>query len=130
MSWLPRLGFALVALLFVWAAYLQLNDVDPALWVTVYAVAAVCAAASALGRPLPVAVPVVVGAVCAVWALWLATLVFGGGEVRQMFPEEEGTGLAVVDTEEGREMGGLAIIAVTMALVTLHSRRNKERSAA
>lgn len=120
---MSRMAFALLSVLFVWAAWLQLNDPDPILWMTTYMIAALFAAAAAACRPLPAAASALFALVTAAWALWLATIVFGGGETQQMFPGEAGTGLAFVDSEEGREMGGLAIVAAVMTWVSWFARR-------
>lgn len=130
-SRIARGFFGLMGLLFVYAAVIQLNDPDPILWVGTYGAAALICLFEAAGRPLPLAVVGTLTAVTAGWAIWLATIVFGAGEVRQMFPDQEETGYVVVDTEEGREMGGLAIIALTLGgAAVVRGRRGEPESEA
>ena len=125
---MSRFAAALFSALFAWAAWLQLNDPDPILWCATYLIAALFAAAAAAGRPLPAAASAAFALVTAAWAFWLATIVFGDGETQRMFPGEKGTGLAFVDSEEGREMGGLAIVAVAMTAVSWFARRRDVQS--
>ncbi len=112
-------AFALLfAGLFVWSAYLQLNDPDPVLWVLVYGIAAALCFACVLKRDLATAMRVfaafaLLGAAISAFEVWF-------GEPRLMFPDNEMTGWVIVDTEEGREMGGLAIIAIVLALLSIN----------
>lgn len=112
--------FGLMALLFAYAAFLQLNDPDPAVWVAIYGAATLALIPAVLRRPLPRAVPATLATVSLAWALWLATIVFGDQPVHDMFPDQEKTGWVIVDAEEGREMGGLLIIAATMAALVAY----------
>jgi hypothetical protein len=130
MKWAIRGFFGFMGVLFVYATVVQYNDPDPVLWMATYGVAAACCLFEAAGRPLPTPLIGTMTAVTAAWSIGLATIVFGGGEVRQMFPDEEKTGMVIVDTEEGREMGGLAIVAVTMgALFAVHRARSRRSDA-
>lgn len=117
-----------MGLLFVYGGVVQFNDPDPVIWVATYGAAAICSFFTAAGRPLPTAVVGTIAAATAIWSIWLATIVFGGGDVRQMFPDQEKTGIVIVDTEEGREMGGLAIIAATLAGLAIAGRRRRAES--
>jgi len=112
-----------MALLFAYAAFLQFNDPDPLVWIAMYGAAALPCLAAAAGRPAPWPVPALVAAIAAVWAIWLATIVFGDQPTTDMFPDQETTGWVIVDAEEGREMGGLAIVAVGMLALAFITRR-------
>jgi hypothetical protein len=125
-EWAARVVFGLIGLLFVYAGWIQLNDPDPLLWVATYLVAAIFCFFAAARRPLPAPVVGTYGAITAAWAIWLASIVFGGGEVRQMFPDQEKTGMVIVDTEEGREMGGLTIITLAMVGLVAYERRRRK----
>ena len=112
---LIRITLGLLAVLLGWAAVLQLNDVDPVLWAAVYGLAAVlCGLAAAGVRParwMPAGYAV--GALG--WAGWLVWQIFVVGDVRPMF--EHTTNPSLLETEEGREMIGLIIVAASTGLV-------------
>jgi hypothetical protein len=95
MAW--RVAGAVAALLFLWAASVQLNDPDPLVWIGVYVVAAALSALTPWGR-LPWWVSAAWAAPVGGWSLWLAARVLGQ---QPLF-----------DSEEGREMMGLAILAL------------------
>jgi hypothetical protein len=68
---------AVMLLLFATAAVVQYNDPDPALWITVYGIGAVCSALYAVGR-LPVLLSRSVAILCLAGALyWLVDILFG-----------------------------------------------------
>lgn len=123
MTIVARIIAGLFAALFVWAGIIQFNDPDPFLWVLIYGAAAACLLLVALNKPPPFPVMGGLAVVAAVWSIWLAVIVFGSGEVKQMFPDEEQTGWVIVDAEEGREMGGLAIVAGVVGGFAVWTRR-------
>ena len=116
MPLLARLVFAGMCALFVYAAYLNLNDTDAALWVGVYGVSAVLTGLAAGNHPAPAQLHIAMMLGMLLWAIHLYDIVFqGAGTVTPMFPERQLTGNLWVDTEEGRELGGLLICAATLA---------------
>jgi hypothetical protein len=104
--------------LFVFAAALQYNDLNPFRWAIIYLVAAFVTGLAAAGRPKPRLAAVVLIVVVA----WLTPYLMKG-YWRVSFP-------ALFDEWEmrnetmtaGREMYGLLIVSVSMALVCLSAR--------
>jgi len=117
-----RIFFGLMTLLLLYAVAVQYNDPDPIRWMVIYGVAAVLCGVAASGRRLPRATIIVPAVIAAAWAAWTASVVYGGGPLNQMFPGEPGTGYVIVDTEEGREMGGLIIVTLTLLLLAAFNR--------
>lgn len=111
--------FGLVAALFAYAAFLQLNDPDPLLWVVIYLVAAGVAALTASNHPAPTSFAGGTALIALAWAAFIGSKVYGDGSVQPMFPQQQMTGWLIIDTEEGREMGGLLVIATAMALLVI-----------
>ena len=96
-------AFVMTAL-FLWAAYVQLNDPDSGTWIALYAVAALGSLLFALGRlrswvALLLAIALVVGA----FLYWPES--FEGVRFGEM-------GMANMNIERGRESLGLAITAL------------------
>ena len=111
-------------LLFVGSALLQLNDPDPFAWTAVYAAAAVMCGVELTGR-LRVAYPALLALTALVWAATIAPRVLGKVPFGAMFAEFE---MRDVGIEESREMYGLLIVAVWMAvLVARRLLRRKRR---
>ncbi|MDG1572617.1 transmembrane 220 family protein [Robiginitalea sp. M366] len=108
---------ALMALLFAWAAYVQLNDPDAAVWIGIYLVAALGCLGFALGK-LPYWLALVLGI-----AYLAGTFLF--------WPESfEGVrfgerGMANMNIERGRESLGLAITALVFLLLSWRIRRDR-----
>jgi hypothetical protein len=113
-----RAADALMLLLFTFGAVVQVNDPDPARWIAVYALAAATCLLSLLRR-VHWTLPVVVGAVALLWAATLAPRVVGRVPFREMFGAFE---MRTAGIEESREMYGLLIIAVWMAVLALRAR--------
>lgn len=103
--------FALFTSLFVWAAYLQLNDGEPLLWMAIYGSAAIiCGLGTARIRTsrwvgFGHALLMVAG------AGYLAWQIYGVGEVTAMYGEDVGREAGLVALKEGREMLGLLVVA-------------------
>lgn len=113
---LTPLGRGLLALaaFFVYAAYLQLNDPDPYLWIPAYlSFAGVTAQAALLN--VSWRAPAACAGVSAAWA----AAVFWSRE----WPRLEGGVWAYLDVEEGREIGGLAVVCFTSAVAAAHAAR-------
>ncbi len=108
-----RICGGLGALLFAWAAALQANDPDPLRWIALYLVAAALCAVAPY-RALPLALPLGLGALAAIWA---ATL------VPTVLAESAWTG-----TEVEREVGGLLVVALAAFTWTWIGRERKSRS--
>ena len=108
------LSNAIMLLLFLFAAAVQFNDPDPAVWIGIYGVAAVVCVLE-IRRRAPVWMPVAVALIALVWA---GTLYYGARDVPVMslFAEWE---MRDVRVEEAREMYGLAIVAAWMIVIAI-----------
>src|SRR3712207_4485728 len=120
-SW--RVADALMLLLFTFGALVQVNDPDPVLWIAVYTLAAAACLLSVLRR-VHWALPALLCAVALAWAATLAPRVVGRVPFSEMFGAFE---MRSVGIEESREMYGLLIIAVWMAVLALRARRAPAR---
>ncbi|HSR60035.1 MAG TPA: transmembrane 220 family protein [Robiginitalea sp.] len=94
----------LMTALFLWAAYVQLNDPDPGIWIPIYGVAAVGSLLFAFGKlkswvALLLAIAFVVGA----FLYWPES--FEGVSLGE-------SGMANINIERGRESLGMAITAL------------------
>lgn len=106
--------------LFLLGTIVQYNDPDPLLWMAIYAAAFSVCLVLALGRPLPVMVPAVLGVIALLWGL---TIIVGGpaaGLYAHMFDAWE---MKSVPVEEAREGSGLLIIAAWMFVIAARRRR-------
>lgn len=92
---------------FAYAAAVQTNDPDAVRWMAIYGAACAISIGSALGRSV-VLPGFLVGGVAAVWGAGLALSVIG----RQ----------PLLDSEEGREMLGLVIVASAMGVLGASAR--------
>jgi hypothetical protein len=110
-GWLVALNVVFAAL-FVWSAALQYNDPDPALWIAVYAGAAVATIAALHVRGAWIAAASV-GLVAAAWAGWLWYSVAGQVEATDVWRKMAEKGGKV---EEMREAGGLTIVVAWLAV--------------
>ena len=119
-----RAGAALMCALFLLSVAVQYNDPDPALWMSLYGLAAALAGLAAAGR-LPlwpnVAALVLFGALFAAWA---PTLV---GARHEAFTSFE---MRAAADEEPREAVGLALCAAWSAVQTLAAWRARRYSVA
>jgi hypothetical protein len=111
---------AVFCALALWAAFLQLNDPDPARWFAIYAACAAVALASALGRGYaPIAAGV--GGVALLWACAIVPELLGGWT-----PADLGASMSSArpEVEYGRELGGLSIVAAYCATAWVVERRH------
>ncbi len=111
-------------LLFVGSALLQFNDPDPFAWTAVYAASAVMCGVELTGR-LRAVYPMLLALTALAWAATIAPRVLGKVPFGAMFAEFEMHDLGV---EESREMYGLVIVAVWMAVLALAARKRVARS--
>mgnify|MGYP000335801909 CR=1 FL=1 len=112
---LRTLTSLLFAVFFGWAASLQFNDPDPVLWVTLYAVAAALAAASAFWQ-LPHRLWGFVVVVCLLWGVSLVPGILVDAMARGR----------LIGTEEERELGGLVFVGGFAASWWWVSRRRRD----
>ncbi len=91
-----KIAQSVMTVLLLLGAAVQFNDPDPVVWIAVYTLAALLCLLVALGRPLA-PVMLALAALASCWSAWLASGVLGQ---QPLFDEE------------GREMMGLAIIAL------------------
>jgi hypothetical protein len=105
---------------FVLSVIVQFNDPDPFIWMPVYGAAAV-ACGLELAHKLRWWFPALVGVGSVVWAVTIASHVFGQVPFLEMFGawEMKDTGV-----EESREMYGLLIVAGWMVVLTIANRRS------
>lgn len=109
--------------LFLFSAAVQWNDPDPVRWMAIYLAAASVELASAWRR-LPWPIPLGVGAIAAAWAVvWAAGIDWGTvGPVFSRF------GMMSPAVEEVREMTGLLLVVVGMAIVVVSRRTESGRA--
>jgi hypothetical protein len=112
---------ALLLLAFAFSVVVQFNDPDPAIWMTIYALAAVACALELAGRG-HIVLPALVGVLAAVWAVAIAPHVLGKVPFLAMFGAWE---MKDVGIEESREMYGLLIVATWMAVLTIAAVRRR-----
>jgi hypothetical protein len=118
MNRLLRVVNAVMAVLFLLGLAVQYNDPDPWRWVAIYGAAAV-ACVLAIRGTLPRWLPLAVAVVAAAWAGLLAPHVVGRVAPAELFRE---IGMDSVEIEEAREMVGLLLIALWMAVLAYASR--------
>jgi hypothetical protein len=118
-----RILNGLLGALFLLGAVVQYNDPDPLRWTAIYLAASIACVLAALGRG-HWALPAAVGVVAAAWAAMLAPSVLG-----QVVPSELVGAWEMKDArvEVGREMYGLLILAVWMAVIAIASVRRRAR---
>lgn len=106
------LANAIMLLMFVFSAIVQVNDPDPFAWIGMYGAAAV-ACGLEIRRKLSVWLPLSVALVAIAWA---ASLYYRARDVpiSALFAEWEMRDLRI---EEAREMYGLMIVAVWMIVL-------------
>ena len=104
-----QIASAGMTVLFIVWAYYQRNDVDPILWVSIYAIAALCCALFIFNK-LPLWLPAALGAGCTIWAVYL-------------FFQPEYDGSALIYIEEWREAIGLLVIGLWMGVMIIYRRK-------
>lgn len=104
-----------MALLYLFCLALQYNDPDPWLWAGLYGLAALSCCLAALGR-LPRIMPLVVALGSLGWAGMLAARVSGAVPAWELLAALE---MANLEVEETREMVGLILVGLWMAVLTL-----------
>jgi hypothetical protein len=114
-----RAADAVMLLVFAFSAVVQVNDPDPLRWMAIYGLAAAACVLSLLRRA-PRWLPAAVCAIALGWAATIAPRVIGRVPPSDMFGafEMRSTGI-----EESREMYGLLITAVWMAVVAIRASR-------
>jgi hypothetical protein len=114
-----RIANGVMLLLFVFAAVVQVNDPDPFKWIALYLLAAVACTLDLRGRH-NTWFSVAVALMATGWALLIAPRVIGSVPFREMFGawEMKDTGI-----EESREMYGLSLVALWMALQVGYAKR-------
>ncbi|MEX0891338.1 MAG: transmembrane 220 family protein [Gemmatimonadota bacterium] len=103
----------LLLLAFVFSVVVQVNDPDPIAWMALYGLAAAACLLAVLGRGHWI-FPALLGLAALGWALGIAPRVLGRVPFLDMFGAFEMKSMAI---EESREMYGLLIIAVWMAVL-------------
>jgi hypothetical protein len=113
---------ALMLLMFVFSVVVQYNDPDPAVWMTIYGSAALACIAVMLKRDIWI-FPAAVFVLATVWAATISPHVLGKVPFLEMFSAWE---MKDVGVEESREMYGLLIVAIWMAVLMLRARRRRK----
>ena len=108
-----RIANAVMLAAFALSVVVQINDPDPLVWIAIYGCAAVACLLALLGRG-HWSYPAILAAVASVWAARIAPRVVGAVPVSDMFGAFEMESVAI---EESREMYGLLIVAVWMAVL-------------
>ena len=104
-----------MAVLFAFAAAVQYNDPDPLQWMAMYGLAMLACGLALAGR-LPRLLAALAGLGALVWAGTLAPGVVERVSLGELF---QPYGMLSTAVEEGREMGGLLIVAAWMGVLTL-----------
>ncbi|MDA2925316.1 transmembrane 220 family protein [Acidobacteria bacterium AH-259-L09] len=106
-----------MSLVFLLAAGVQYNDPDPIRWISIYGLAATACFLSLArqARRLPRALAAVLGACGILGGFFLALRVVG----KQ----------SVANSEEGREMLGLFLVALWMAALLIWTRKQRHKEA-
>jgi hypothetical protein len=112
---MPAWANGLMAILFLVAVAVQHNDPDPLRWMAIYGFAALACVLAVAGR-LPRLAPVLIGLAALVWAATIAPGVIGRVSLGDLF---ESYTMKSEPVEEAREMGGLIIVMVWMAVLAL-----------
>ena len=115
-----------LALLFAFAAAVQVNDPDPARWIAIYAVAGAVSLIAGRGGLLRAAVP---GAVAAVSMLWALAIIGGGPPARDYARMFDAWEMRSIPVEQAREAAGLLLVAGWMVVVTFEVRRSRRAAA-
>lgn len=114
-----RVAAGAFALLFVFAALVQLNDPDPVMWVALYGLVAVASGRVAAGHSLGVATFGLLAVLVVVFALWAPSLRHFSGESLHSFGMS-----GAREEEEVREAIGLGLaLAWTGLLLAVSHRR-------
>lgn len=108
-----------MALFFVWAAAMQLNDPDPTRWFLIYASVAALAGLNAAGRPAP-RLALVLSWVALAWAAAIVPELWARWSVRDLGAQMSASRPEV---EFGREFVGLLILAAYCAAAAYLTRR-------
>ena len=112
----------ILCFLFLLSAVLQYNDPDPLLWMIMWGAAGIACLLYGIGK-LPMWLPVAIGAVGLVWGLALLPgIIRTAGDIRwnEVFMQ---AGMSNITVERVREMGGLIIISIWMAVLLCKSRK-------
>ncbi len=122
---MANLGIGAMGLLLLFGALVQYNDPDPWRWIVMYLIAAV-ATFSAILRPHAWKSAAVIAVIATVWCLALLP-----AAARTSFPDLfQSWEMMSTEMEEGRELGGLLLIAVWTGFLALRGRKISDRSAA
>lgn len=106
-------------LVFGFSAAVQVNDPDPLRWIVIYLLAGAACVLS-FTRRVRVWFPALVAVIALAWSATLVPRVWGRVPFGDMFGAFEMRDLGV---EESREMYGLGIVAVWMAVVAIRAAR-------
>jgi len=113
-----------MALLFSVSVAVQHNDPDPLVWMAIYGAALVCCVLSVADR-LPWQLSAVITVVAFLWGASLAPEAIGKTSLSEMTAEWHMT-VAGGAVEAGREMGGLLIVGVWTAVLTVVHRSRRD----
>ena len=112
-----------MTLLFILSVVVQYNDPDPVQWMAIYGAAAILCIV-VFRTTTPWQIPATVALVALVWGLVLV-LGFVGREI----PQGTFTHFSMENpaSEEPREAGGLALVAVWMTVLSVRALRARQR---
>ena len=123
---MPRVVNSLLAVLFLFGAVVQYNDPDPLPWMAIYLAAALACVLALAGR-LPWWWAAVIAVIALAWALTLVPRALPNVRIVELFAAWE---MKSERIEEAREMYGLLLIFISMAMLAVSSRRNAKVSRA
>lgn len=118
--------FGIWSILFTISAYLQINDPDPFIWVSIYLIAAVMSALAAMHR-YPLIPLVLIAVLCLIGSIYYFPPSVSDW-IAQEWQQQDLT-MKTASMEESRESLGLLLIAVvTGVAIYLGWRKKKEMS--
>ena len=109
-----------MALLFVFAAVLQLNDPDPIRWIAVYGAAGAVCFIAVFSRRVPFFAALMLGLVAVAWA---AQIALGGPAVSEYSRMFDAWEMKSPSVEEAREASGLILVAAWMTVLVVRGLR-------
>ncbi|HEY2934380.1 MAG TPA: transmembrane 220 family protein [Acidobacteriota bacterium] len=111
------LNIVMIVLLLI-SVGLQYNDPDPIRWMSIYGVAAILSIAEGKLGKIGVIAPVVVAVVALLWAAIIAHGMKASVTTPELFRRMDPNRPEI---EEGREIGGLLIVAAWMVVLAVRS---------
>ncbi len=116
--------FGIWSLLFIISAYVQLNDVDPWVWVSIYLIAAILSGLAATHR-FPIVPLAIVTSLCLIGAIYFFPPSVSDWIAQEW--EQKDLTMKTMDMEEARESLGLMLIAIVLGIATFVGWQKKNK---